>query len=169
MKKIAILISALILLSGCSMRIADLTVASTKNFNLNSGELTIGPRVTGKDNVAVILFPIGKPNLKTAIDRAVEKDRCAVGLSNVVLNEEGFVFIFGYIGISVQGDLIIDNNQPGCGGNANYVQKPVQKAYQPQPQTTQSYPNREQQIRDLESQNLPYAEYQRRYNEIMGQ
>lgn len=36
-------------------------------------------------------------------------------------------------------------------------------------QSTSKSPNKEQQIKTLQQQNLPYAEYQRRYNEIMAQ
>lgn len=40
-------------LSGCAVRMADLTVASTKNYNLNSNKFVKGERVTGVDTVPV--------------------------------------------------------------------------------------------------------------------
>lgn len=91
-----------------------MTVASTKNYNINSSKFVKGARVTGKDGVAVILFPFGFPNVKSAMDNAVEQDRCAIGLSDVVVSEEIYSFLFGYIGYRIDGDLIIDASQPGC-------------------------------------------------------
>lgn len=57
--------------TGCTFRVTDFTVISTKNVNVPvHGK---APRTTGKDCVIVILFPLGLPNLKTAVDRAIEK------------------------------------------------------------------------------------------------
>ncbi|CAN7415645.1 hypothetical protein [Pseudomonas sp. GL-B-26] len=115
MKKaaIAILLSTVIA-SGCTIRVADMTVASTKNFNLNSSKFIKGSRVTGEDYVPVILFPIGLPNLKTAMDEAIQQDKCAVGLTDVVMTSLNRSFLFGAIGYRVEGDLVIDTARPGC-------------------------------------------------------
>lgn len=167
MKKIFIISFMLLAITGCSTRIADLTVASTKNFNLNSGNLDIGSRVTGSSTIPVILFPLGQPNLKEAIDNAVEKDRCAVGLSNVVIYYNEAVFIFGTISLSVKGNLILDNSLPSCGGYS----APTQRTYTQQPakSTGMAVSNKENQLEELRKQNLPYDEYQRRYQQIMNQ
>lgn len=85
MKRILIIGLAILMITGCSTRVADLTVVSTKNFNMNSGNLTVGARVEGQSNIPVFIFPLGTPNLKEAVDRAIEKDKCAVGLSNAVI------------------------------------------------------------------------------------
>ncbi|MNO23685.1 hypothetical protein D3C76_134910 [compost metagenome] len=155
-------------LSGCTMRIADLTVASSKNVNLNSGALTEGRRVTGSDSVAVVLFPLGFPNMEEAIDRAIEKDKCAVGLSDVVIGQEAFAFIVGYQAINVEGNLLIDAAKPGCGGVA--AQR-YQSAPAPALAPTSSYSPKEAQLQQLQQQqgSLSYEEYQRRYREIVGQ
>ncbi|WP_445775091.1 hypothetical protein [Shewanella sp.] len=114
MKKIAIISLALLTISGCTVRVADLTVASTKNFDLNSGNLVKGQRVTGEDSYPVILFPTGIPNVKTAMDRAIESEKCAVGLSDLVITQLNHSFIIGSIGMRVEGDLIIDKSRSGC-------------------------------------------------------
>ena len=44
------------------MRVADLTVGSTKNYDINSGPFIKGSRVTGEDLAPVILIPLGIPN-----------------------------------------------------------------------------------------------------------
>lgn len=116
MKKLVVCCSAIacLLLSGCSVRVADMTVGSTKNVNMNSGKFVKGNRVKGEDKAAVVLFPLGIPNVKTAMDRAIEKDKCAVGLSDVVITQLNHSFIFGAIGYRVEGDLVIDQGKPGC-------------------------------------------------------
>lgn len=114
MKKILAVALGAILLSGCTVRVADLTVASTKNYNLNGAKFVKGKRVTAEDSYAVILFPTGIPNVKTAADRAIEQDKCAVGLSDVVVTQLNHAFIFGKIGLRVEGNLVIDRSLPGC-------------------------------------------------------
>ncbi|PRB84667.1 hypothetical protein [Pseudomonas sp. MYb185] len=115
MKKalITVMLGAM-LASGCSVRVADMTVASTKNYNINSGMFIKGPRVTGEDKYPVILFPLGIPNMKTAVDRAIEKDKCAVALSDLVITQLNHSFLIGSIGVRAEGNLVIDAGQPGC-------------------------------------------------------
>lgn len=52
--------------------------------------------------------------MKTAIDKAIEHDKCAVGLSNLVITQLNHSFIFGKIGVRAEGNLIIDRALPGC-------------------------------------------------------
>ncbi|AIA46706.1 TPA: hypothetical protein ON183_003011 [Serratia marcescens] len=119
MKKITILaMASAVLLSGCSIRVADLTVGSTKNYNINGNKFVTGQRVTAEDSYPVIIFPTGIPNMKTAIDKAIEKDKCAVGLSNVVITQLNHAFLFGKIGLRAEGNLIIDKSLPGCENHA---------------------------------------------------
>lgn len=115
MKKLLTVVAvSCFLLTGCSVRIADLTVASTKNYNINGEQFVKGKRVKGEDKAPVVLFPLGIPNLKTAIDRAIEQDRCAVGLSDLVLTNLNHSFIFGTFGYRAEGNLIIDRSISGC-------------------------------------------------------
>lgn len=160
-------IAAILTLSGCTTRVADLTVASTKNFNTQSGSLSSGKRVEGADRVAVVLVPLGTPSIETAIDNAIESDRCAVGLSDVVLSNKFFVFLFGYVELNVKGNLILDSSQPGCGGVAPAVYSPRQQPANVKPSSS-AY-SKDQQLQRLQQQNLPYEQYQRRYREIMGE
>ncbi len=57
--------------TGCSLRVADLTLVSTKNIDLSHTRLDVrtGERFKGEDCV----FLFGLPNLETAIDDALEK------------------------------------------------------------------------------------------------
>ena len=68
MKKVVLaVIAASAVMSGCTVRVADMTVASTKNYNINSSKFVKGARVIGEDNYPVIIFPTGIPNMKTTI------------------------------------------------------------------------------------------------------
>ncbi|AUD59533.1 hypothetical protein AYJ58_08535 [Shewanella sp. Pdp11] len=116
MKKLGLLLTsvAMLAISGCTVRVADLTVGSTKNFDLNSGNLVKGARVTGEDSYPVFIFPFGIPNVKTAMDKAIETEKCAVGLTDLVVTQLNHSFLIGSIGMRVEGDLIIDKNKAGC-------------------------------------------------------
>ncbi|MND24839.1 hypothetical protein D3C76_653020 [compost metagenome] len=113
-KAVLAVIAAAAIVSGCTVRVADMTVASTKNYNINSSKFVKGARVIGEDNYPVIIFPTGIPNMKTAMDHAIQKDECAVGLTDVVMSQLNHSFLFGMIGFRVEGDLIIDTSRPGC-------------------------------------------------------
>ena len=107
-------VAAMLFSTGCAVRIADMTVASTKNYNINSNQFIKGQRVIGEDKVPVILFPLGMPNFKTAIDRAIEKNPCSVALSDVVITQLNQAFLVGQVGYRVEGTQIIDLSQPNC-------------------------------------------------------
>lgn len=70
LKRVSVFLFGLFLLSGCTIRMVDFTVISTKNARVPSVEK--GPRTEGKDCVVVFLFPWGIPNMKEAIDNAIE-------------------------------------------------------------------------------------------------
>lgn len=112
------IIAAAVMASGCAHRVADLTVGSTKNYNINSASFLKGDRVTGEDIVPVVLFPLGIPNVKTAVDHAIEQDRCAVGLTDLVITSLQQAFLVGRIGFRVEGNLIIDEEIDGCSQRA---------------------------------------------------
>lgn len=120
MKKIvqSIAVAALTLaMTACSTRVADLTVASTKNLNFQSDALVLGNRVQGSDGAHLILFiPTGQPQVKEAVDNAIEQDRCVVGLADAVMNYDFFLIpiLGGSFAYTVEGTQIIDKNIRGC-------------------------------------------------------
>ncbi|MBL0701906.1 MAG: hypothetical protein JJV91_00290 [Desulfosarcina sp.] len=88
MKNVIALIIVSLLISGCAHRIGDFTVASTKNMNIKSAlhKVDFDKRLVGKDVKHIIFFfPTGIPNMKEAMDNAIEKEPGAVGLSNVTV------------------------------------------------------------------------------------
>jgi len=114
-KKILVCVAlGALMLSGCAVRVADLTVASTKNYNLNSNQFVKGERVTADDSVPVVLFPLGIPNMKTAMDKAIEKNKCSVALTDVVITSLNYAFLVGKIGYRVEGTQVIDTSQTNC-------------------------------------------------------
>ena len=77
MERIKMLVSmcaAVLVLSGCTSRLVDFTVISSKNVEgLRFDPAGKGARVEGSDSVWWFLFiPLGQPNLKNAIDQAIE-------------------------------------------------------------------------------------------------
>lgn len=57
---------------GCSHRMIDFTVISSKNTQLRIDPQTKGPRTEGVDSAWSVLFIPGRPDLKEAVDRAIE-------------------------------------------------------------------------------------------------
>jgi len=71
------LLCACLFLTGCSHNLGDFTLLSSKNVNLadfsNAKAEQTSEKARGVDTVHIILgFPTGAPNLKTAVDRALE-------------------------------------------------------------------------------------------------
>jgi hypothetical protein len=111
------LISAL-LTAGCTTRLTDFTVLSSKNLDFaHAGDFKRGTnRVTGKDEAYIIIFiPTGVPNIKTAVDRALESVPGAVALVDGVVYAENWWFIIGANSYIVEGTPLID---PAISGHA---------------------------------------------------
>lgn len=107
----ALLMFGCFIASGCTQRVADLTVASTKNINIagDSHRADVTERVTGEDKVAIVAFiPTGRPNIKEALDRAIEKRPGAVGLSDVTLSTKFYYIplLYGEIGYVIEGNPV---------------------------------------------------------------
>ncbi len=113
---IALVVASAVLASGCSNRVGDFTVASTKNINMNGTQFTEGKRVEASDMVAAIIVPLGSPSVKEAMDEAIEQDRCAVGLTDSVVDNGFFYLYLGAFWVDVEGTLIMDESKEGCEG-----------------------------------------------------
>ncbi|MFH1673322.1 MAG: hypothetical protein ABIF87_07855 [Pseudomonadota bacterium] len=100
---------------GCTQRLTDFTVISSKNVDLSrAAEFKRGSaRVEGRDTTYIIIFfPTGIPNLKEAIDRAIEDVPGAVALvDGVVTFEHWYIpLIFGQQSYVVEGLPLIDRS-----------------------------------------------------------
>lgn len=127
--KKALLLSCLALTlfanSGCARRIIDFTLLSTKNVDVSRLEaLRKGSaRATGTDEVHVIIFiPTGQPNIKAAVDAAIESVPGAVALvDGVIIQESWWIpFIYGRMAFVAEGTPLIDTTHEaeaqGIGG-----------------------------------------------------
>lgn len=107
-----LLCAGALLAAGCSQRMIDFTIISSKNVDLsNAARFTRGTqRVEGKDTAYIIVFiPTGMPNVKEAVDRAIEKVPGAVALvDGVVMFNYGNVVLFGWNAYVVEGTPLID-------------------------------------------------------------
>lgn len=103
--KMAIVGFSLVFLAGCTIRLVDFTVISSKNVKLPTKAR--GKRVTGTDCIPVVVVPFGIPNMKEAIDKAIEdagEDYDA--LVDGVLYQLNHFFIVGQMCYKVEGTPI---------------------------------------------------------------
>lgn len=113
MKKLVMLAVAILCLSGCTHRFVDFTAISSKNVDLTrSADFKRGAkRVIGKDTSHVIVFfPVGNPNAKEALDRAIESQPGAVALLDGVVTTNWWYipYIYGQSSVIVEGTPLID-------------------------------------------------------------
>jgi hypothetical protein len=112
------LLAASVSLVGCTTRFVDYTLLSTKNVDLSKAEtFKRGPnRITGEDSQTIIIFipTSAAPNLKTAIDKAIESVPGAVALVDGVVSVRGWWFIVGENAIIAEGTPLIDPSIPGA-------------------------------------------------------
>ena len=102
-------LAAILASTACSMRLADLTVTSTRNVNLNKVNLDSLPQtkgIVGKDTKFILLFiPFGFPHLEDAIDDALDKADGDV-MIDAVLHSKVWWFIIGQDSLEVKGTVV---------------------------------------------------------------
>ncbi len=100
--------------TGCSnIRVVDFTTISTKNVDWSRAATfnRSSTRVEGKDTVHIIcIIPTGIPDMKEAIDRAIESKPGGVALVDgvVYLNAWYIPLIYGQQSYVVEGTPLID-------------------------------------------------------------
>lgn len=118
--------AAAVMLCGCSTRLVDYTIISTKNIDLTrAAAFRRGDdRVAGRDQASIIIFiPTGVPDIKEAIDRAIESVPGAVALVDGVVRYQFFYipYIFGKESYVVEGTPLIDSAYAGNALPAPYL------------------------------------------------
>ena len=107
-----VVLSVLVLLSGCTTRMVDYTIISTKNVDVSAiGKYSPGEhRVIGEDvKHGVFIIPAGMPDMKEAIDDAIEQVPGAVAMLDGVVYYKawGIPFIYGQRAFVVEGTPLI--------------------------------------------------------------
>jgi hypothetical protein len=135
-------LAAVFLTNGCSVRVADLTLVSTKNIDLSDANFDAkkGRRAKGEDCVVLLLgVPFGVPNLEKAVDKALETGGGNVMVDQVTYANAVNFIIAGQSCIEVEGTVL---NTAATGGitNKSVAKSPVSsiqqtpvKNYQPVP------------------------------------
>lgn len=113
MYRLIILLIATAIVAGCTSRVTDFTIISTKNFDLSRASefQRADVRAEGVDTKHIIVFiPTGVPNAKEAIDRAIEQVPGGVALLDGVLSVHHFYipFLYGQSSYIVRGTVLID-------------------------------------------------------------
>ncbi len=103
--------SALLLMAGCEQRLGDFTFLSSKNIDLLKLEMEAPADariVEGEDSKPIVfLFSGGAPNLKEAVDRAIESGQ-GTALTDVSIYQKGWYipYIVGENAFRVRGKVV---------------------------------------------------------------
>ncbi|MDR1330715.1 MAG: hypothetical protein LBK07_01265 [Tannerella sp.] len=102
-----------IVASGCSHRMLDFTLISSKNVDLTKGASFVRgkSRMQGRDRIHMIIFiPTGSVNIKEALDIAIEATPgCVALLDGVIYTRFWWIpFIYGQQSATVEGLPLID-------------------------------------------------------------
>lgn len=97
-------VSGVVMMAGCTTRLGDFTVLSTKNVDVSG--LKPGDRYTGEDCINMILgIPLGDPNWKNAMDQALERGKGDV-LVDIVLTVKGWsAIVWGQQCVEIAGTV----------------------------------------------------------------
>ncbi len=151
----------LTLLTGCTQRVTDFTIISTKNVDISAlaNAKRAGNRITGEDLVHVIIFiPTGVPNLKEAIDRTIESTPNAVALVDGVVYFRSWMIplLYGQSAYIVEGTPLLMGSRASTGRASAATQKgdrfivsrydSATKSYQSKNVTKQEFAEMAQQI-----------------------
>lgn len=103
--------SALFVLTGCEQRLGDFTFLSSKNIDLSHLDMQAtddAPMAEGEDSKAIVfVFGGGPPNLKEAVDRAIESGG-GTALSDVSIYRTSWYvpYIVGENAFRVRGKVV---------------------------------------------------------------
>ena len=111
-----LLLASALLMAGCTHNIGDFTILSTNNvdFSVIAGSRR-GAQVEGVDIQHIIIFfpTSGVPNLKTAIDRAIESVPGTIALVDARLRFRSFYipYLYGQNAYLAEGRALVNPAQ----------------------------------------------------------
>lgn len=129
-------VAILLSFGSCTRRLTDFTVISTKNVPIGNGTLASlqkgNTRVKGKDvSHMVLCIPFGYPNMKEAIDKAIESTPGAVGLADGVVKTSGWsCLLYGQNKYIVEGTPIFVSDNVDNHHGMNSVNNDVRNSQQ---------------------------------------
>lgn len=129
---IAFLLISSLLISGCTTRLIDFTIISTKNLDISrvSSYQRGDTRTSGEDTKhIIIIIPTGRPSAKEAVDRALEAVPGAIALLDGVLTYKWYYipYIFGENTYVVEGTPLINPELASTSFETNYMVATVDK------------------------------------------
>lgn len=103
-----------IITSSCTRRLTDFTIISTKNVPVDNATFVKGDeRVKGVDVGHTVLIIPGTPNMKEAIDKAIQSVPGAVGLVDGVIKASSWTcFFYGQNKFIVEGTPLFPVDGP---------------------------------------------------------
>ncbi|MDF0673693.1 MAG: hypothetical protein P0120_05030 [Nitrospira sp.] len=111
---LVILMIMTLLTAGCSTRIADMTVITTRIVALDRVDLDKLPtkrRVAGESTRwTILIIPLGFPTIKEAVDDALDKGGGDLMTDAVVTSEGWTAILFGLTRLKVEGDVVKTRN-----------------------------------------------------------
>lgn len=113
MKKIILLLAVLLLLAGCTSRIGNFTIMTTKNvdwsdsINLARGNKSV--KAVDKKYI-IVLIPTGTPNITRALNKAMDSIPNCVALVDGVIDQTTWYipYIYGETYYTIEGIPVID-------------------------------------------------------------
>lgn len=120
------LVIIFVIITGCSQRLIDFTIISSKNFDFTqAATFQRGQsRVEGEDVRHIIIFiPTGVPNAKEALDRAIESVPGAIALVDGVITSHWWYipYIYGKTWYVVEGTPLINPKLVSTEPLGNYM------------------------------------------------
>ena len=103
-----IILSIIVLMAGCTKRLGDFTLVSTKNVEIGAQYVKVERNVHGENMKPIIIaFPLGYPDIESAIDDALRTVEDGVLMTDVVLTYRWWYipYIYGQYIYEVDGDV----------------------------------------------------------------
>jgi len=100
--------STLMLISGCSTRLADLSIISSRNVEMSPDYELVERNVKSSDMVTVVLgVSFGGANIEEAVEKAMDKVGGGDYMTNVIIYDTSYSILglYGRHGITVKGDV----------------------------------------------------------------
>jgi hypothetical protein len=93
-------------LVGCTQRIGDFTLLSTKNVEIGGKYKKLDGRFKGEDVKGMLLtIPLGMPSFKTAVDNCIESGKGDL-ITDAVLDQTFWTaIVWGEQGFTITGDV----------------------------------------------------------------